>query len=421
VGRRVSAQPQRLVAGLDLGSSKVVAIIGEVSGEGRDAGVKVLGIGVERSNGIRRGVVRDMEETTRAIDKAMRDAQRMAGVEVGTLYCGIAGEHVAGRSSHGMVSVTGDEIRTGDVARVNDMASNVSFGRDHELLHAIPLDYIIDQQGGINEPIGMTGSRLEAEVYLVTVLSSVLQNQRKCVERAGYHVGEFVLEPLAASLAVLTPDEVELGCALVELGGASTNVAVFHSGKIRHTGSLLCAGGHVTADIMHGFQVTQQEGERLRERHGAAFEPLVPESDLVDLPSTPAQGGRTAARYMLAHIMRMRFQEILEFAQDEISRAGYHQRLPAGVILTGGGALTPGIVELARDVFAMPARVGIPGQRLRGLADSVESPRMAVAAGLSLYGARHVALGSGFGSGGRRSPAVEKVLGPVKRWLQDFF
>jgi cell division protein FtsA len=417
----VSPHPQRLVAGLDLGSTKVVGIIAEVAGDGREAGAKVLGFGVERSHGIRRGVVRDMEETTRAIDKAMRDAQRMAGVDVGTLYCGIAGEHVSGRSSHGMVSVNGDEIRTGDVARVNDMASNVSFGRDHELLHAIPLDYIIDQQGGISEPIGMTGSRLEAEVYLVTVLSSVLQNLRRCVERAGYHVGEFVLEPLAGSLAVLTPDEVELGCALVELGGGSTNVAVFHSGKIRHTGSLLCAGGHVTADIMHGFQVTQQEAERLRERHGGAFEPLVPEADLVELPSTPGQGARTAQRHMLAHVMRMRFQEILEFALDEISRAGYHQRLPAGIILTGGGALTPGIVELARDVFAMPSRVGVPGQRLRGLADSVESPRMAVAAGLALYGARQVALGSGFGSGGRRSPAVEKVFGPVKRWLQDFF
>jgi cell division protein FtsA len=417
----MTTQPHRLVAALDLGSNKIVAIIAEVVGEGRDAGAKILGLGVERSNGIRRGVVRDIEEATRAIDKALRDAQRMAGVEVGTVYCGIAGEHVSGRSSHGMVSVTGDEIRTSDVARVNDMASNVSFGRDHELLHAIPQDYLIDQQGGINEPIGMTGSRLEAEVYLVTVLSSVLQNLRKCVERAGYHVGEFVLEPLAASLAVLTADEVELGCALVELGGGSTNIAIFQSGKIRHTGSLLCAGGHVTGDIVHGLQVTQLDAERLRERYGAAYEPLVPESDLIELPSTPGQGARSAQRRVLAHIMHMRFQEVLEYAQDEISRAGYHQRLPAGVILSGGGALTPGIVELARDVFAMPARCGIPGQKLRGLADSVESPRMAVAAGLALYGARQIALGSGFGSGARRSPAVERVFGPVKRWLQDFF
>jgi cell division protein FtsA len=416
----VSVQPGQLVAALDLGSSKVTAVVAEVSGDARNPVAKILGVAVERSTGIRRGVVRDIEESTRAIAKAMKDAQRMAGVEVGTVYCGIAGEHVAGRSSHGMVSVTGDEIRTSDVARVNDMASNVSFGRDHELLHAIPQDYLIDQQPGINEPIGMTGSRLEAEVYLVTVLSSAMQNLRRCVERAGYHVGEFVLEPLAASLAVLTPDERELGCVIVELGGGSTNVAIFHNGKIRHTASLLMAGGHVTSDIVHGLQVTQHDAERLKERYGAAYEPLVPEGDIFDLPSTPAQGARNAHRRVLAHIMHMRLQEILEFALDEVTRAGFQQRLPAGVVLTGGGAETPGIVELARDVFAMPARTGAPGAQLRGLADSVESPGMAVPVGLVLYGARQVA-GSGFGTGGRRSLGVDKYLGPVKRWLQDFF
>ena len=201
----MSVSPDNLVAALDIGSGKVVALIAEVTGDSRNPAAKILGVGLERSTGVRRGVVRDIEETTRAIAKAMRDAQRMAGVEVGTVYCGIAGEHVAGRSSHGMVSVTGDEIRTSDVARVNDMASNISFGRDHELLHAIPQDYLIDQQAGISDPIGMTGSRLEVEVYLVTVLISAVQNLRRCVERAGFNVGEFVLEPLAASLAVLTP------------------------------------------------------------------------------------------------------------------------------------------------------------------------------------------------------------------------
>jgi cell division protein FtsA len=322
---------------------------------------------------------------------------------------------------HGMVSVTGSEIRTSDVARVNDMASNVSFGRDHELLHAIPQDYLIDQQAGISDPIGMTGSRLEAEVYLVTVLSSVLLNLRKCVERAGFHVGEFVLEPLAASLAVLTPDELELGCALVELGGGSTNVAIFHSGKIRHTASLLCAGGHVTGDIVHGLQVTQQDAERLMVRYGAAYEPLVPDGETLELPGTPGQGPRNADRRVLAHIMHMRLQEVLEYAREEVTRAGYHQRLPAGVILTGGGAETPGIVELAREVFATPARSGCPGQELSGLVDSVDRPRMAVATGLILSGARQLALTGGTGAAGRRSQSMEKVLGPVKRWLQDFF
>lgn len=411
----------RLVAGLDLGTTKVVAIIAEVTGEARQGGVKVLGVGTERSTGIRRGAVRDVEETTRAIAKALKDAQLMAGLEVGTLYCGVAGEHVAERSSHGVVSVTGNEIRTADVARVNDVASNISFGRDHELLHAIPQDYLVDHQSGITDPIGMTGQRLEAEVYLVTVLSSALTNLRRCVERAGYQVGEFVLEPLAASLAVLTPDERDLGCALVELGGGSTTISVFQGGRIRHTAALMFAGGHVTNDIVHGLQVTLQEAERLKERHGAAFEPLVPESDLIELPGPAGQRPRTAQRRVLAHIMHMRLQEVLELAADELQRTGFHHHLPAGVVLTGGGAMTPGIEELARDVFALPVRVGMPGAGLSGLADSVESPKMAVATGLVMYGARQVLLGGGFGAGGRKSPAVEKVFGPVKRWLQDFF
>lgn len=422
MGDRLSTAPQRLVAALDLGSTKVTAIVAEMTGDARNPGAKILGVGVERSAGVRRGVVRDIEETTRAITKAMRDAQRMAGVEVGSVYCGVAGEHVAGRTTKGLVSVTGAEIRTGDVARVNDVASNVSFGRDHELLHAIPQEYLIDEQPGINDPIGMTGSRLEAEVYLVTVMASVPQNLRKCVERAGFRVEEFVLEPLAASLAVLTPDELELGCALVELGGGSTNVAIFQNGKIRHTASLLCAGGHVTSDIVHGLQVTQLDAERLKDRFGAAYEPLVPETDVIELPSTPGQGPRSAARRVLSHIMHMRMQEVLEYAWDEITRAGYQQRLPAGIILTGGAAQAPGIIELAREVCAVPVRVGVPGQGLSGLADSVESPRMAVPAGLVLYGARQMALGNVFGMGGRRgNVSVEKILAPVKKWLQDFF
>lgn len=417
----MSVTPTRLVAALDLGTTRVAAAVAEVQGDSRSLTCRILGVGVERCNGVRRGVVRGIEETTRAIQKAMKDAERMAGVEVGSVYVGIAGEHVAGQTSTGVVSVTGGEIRTGDVARVNDVASSVPLGKEHELLHAIPQDYLVDMQPGISEPIGMTGLRLDAQVYLVTVLSSVPQNLRKCVEGAGYHVAEFVLEPLAASLAVLTPDERELGSAVIELGGGSTNVAIFQGGKIRHTGSLLISGGHVTNDIVHGLQVTQQDAEKLKERSGGAWEAFIPESETIQLPSTPGQGARTASRKVLGHIMRMRLQETLEFALDEITRAGYHQRLPAGVVLTGGGAQTPGIVELAREVFAMPVRVGKPGQNLAGLTDSVESPRSAVVAGLALYGSRQLVQGASFGSGKRRSQAVEKWVMPVRQWLQDFF
>lgn len=417
----MSQPTQRLVAALDLGSSRVFAAIGEVTGDSRHPGVRVLGVGSERTNAIRRGVVRDIVEATRAIERALKDAQLMAGVEVGTLYCGIAGEHLSGRLSHGVVSVTGNEIRTADVARVNEVAANVSFSRDHELLHAVPQDYLVDQQAGISDPIGMSGSRLEAQVYLVTVLSSAVVNLQKCIERAGFRVGEFVLEPLAASLAALTPDERELGCALVELGGGSTNVAVFQNGKVCHTASLMFAGSHVTNDIVHGLQVPQLEAERLKEQFGVAYEPLVSDGATIDLPGGPGQPGRVADRRVLAHIVHMRLQEILELVVDELSRTGFRQRLAAGVVLSGGGAQAPGIVELAREVLALPVRIATPGQGLSGLTDRVSSPRMTVPVGLLLYGAKQVLQTGGFGAVARRSPAVDKVIGPVKRWLQDFF
>ena len=417
----MSAPSQRLVAALDLGSSRIAAAIGEVTGDPRKPGVRVLGVGTERTTGIRRGVVRDLEETTRAFGRALTDAQLMAGVEVGTVYAGIAGEHVAGRLSHGVVSVTGNEIRTADVARVNEVAANVAFSRDHELLHAVPQDYLVDSQEGISDPIGMSGSRLEAQVYLVTVLSSAVVNLQKCIEKAGFRVGEFVLEPLAASLGALTADERELGCALIELGGGSTNVAVFQQGKICHTASLMFSGSHVSNDVVHGLQVPQQDAEKLKERHGAAYEPMVNDGEVIELPAAPGQQARSAHRRVLAHIMHMRLQEILELALDELNRTGFRQRLAAGVVLSGGGAQTPGIVELTREVFALPVRVAIPGPGLSGLVDRIATPRMTVPAGLLLYGAKQVLQSGGFGAAARRSPAVEKMIGPVKRWLQDFF
>lgn len=413
---------QRLVAAVDLGTSRVAAVIGEVTGDARSWGLRILGVGVEPSGGVRRGVIRDFEEAVRAIRKAMTDAEKMAGLEVGTVDVGVAGEHVAQRVSHGVVSVTGSEIRTSDLARVNDVASNASFGHDQELLHVVPLDYRVDGQSGHGDPIGMSGERLEAEVYLITARSSALGHLRKAVEKAGWHVGELVLEPLASSLAVLTPDEREAGVVQVELGAGSTTVAIFQGGRLRYTASLRFAGGHVTADLVHGLQVTQAEAEQLKVRFGAAYEPLVADNETVELPAGHGQQARHAPRKLIAHIMHMRLQEMAELAFDEVARAGWSMGgLPAGVVLSGAAASAPGMVELVRDVFAAPVRVGIPALGLRGLTDRVASPGFAVPVGLALYGARQVALGGGFGAGGRQSPAMERVLAPVRRWLQDFF
>ena len=418
----MSVAVQRLVAAVDLGSTGVTGVIGEVTGDGRAWGLRILGVGREPSHGMRRGVIRDFEATVKAIQKAVSDAERIAGIEVGTLDVGVAGELVAQRTSHGVASVLGSEIRTADLARVNDVASNVSFGHDQELLHAIAHDYRVDGHPGHADPIGMAGERLEAEVYLVTARSSALAHLRRAVEKAGWRVGEFVLEPLAASLAVLSPEEREAGVVLVEFGGGSTSVAIFQGGKLRHSASLRFAGGHVTSDLVHGLQVTQADAERLKVEYGAAYEPLVPDVEVVELPAAGGQPARHSPRRLIAHIMHMRLQEVAELAFDEVARAGWSMAgLPGGVVLSGGGAEAPGMVELVRDTFASPVRTGVPAAGLRGLVDRVASPGYAVPVGLALYGARQVALGGGFGAGGRTSPAMDRVLAPVKRWLQDFF
>jgi len=417
------SRDRQLVAGLDLGSTKTCAVIAEVVGElPRLPLAKVLGVGLAKNAGVRRGMVRDIDETSRSIVAAMRDAERMAGVKVGAVTCGIAGEHVSARTSPGVVAVSGDEITAEDVARVNEVARAVSLGRDHELLHDIPQEYVVDQQRGISDPVGMTGTRLEVEMYLVTVQSTAAQNLRRSVERARYRPAELVLEPLAASYAVLTDDEKELGVALVEVGGGSTGVAVFHEGKIRHLASLKYAGTHVTSDLVAGLGVTQADAERLKERHGVAYQPLVDASEMINLPSTPSQGARQASRELLSHIIHQRVDEIFQLAQREFERAGYGGgRLPAGVVLTGGTAHLPGMVELAREAFAVPVRAGTPEQGISGLVDSVQAPRYAVPVGLVLYAARRLAQG-GVPSGSLvKSAGVERWFGPLKRWLQDFF
>jgi len=420
------SRDRRLVAGLDLGSTKTCAVIAEVVGDlPRSPVAKVLGVGLARNTGVRRGVVRDIDETTRSIVAAMRDAERMAGAKVSGVACGVAGEHVAARTSSGVVAVTGEEITAQDVARVNEVARAVSLGRDHELLHDIPQEYVVDQQHGVVDPVGMTGMRLEVEMYLVTVQTTAAQNLRKSVQRAGYRVADLVLEPLAASYAVLTEDEKELGVALVEVGGGSTGVAIFHEGKIRHLASLKFAGTHVSSDLVQGLGVTQADAERLKERFGIAYAPLVDPSEMVPLPSTPGQGARQASRELLSHIIHQRLDEVFQLVAREFEKAGYAgSRLPAGVVLTGGTAHLPGIVELARDVFATPVRAGAPERDISGLVDSVQAPRYAVPVGLVLYAAKRLAQGQ---SGGTKSlvgsggGAVEKWLGPLKRWLQDFF
>lgn len=415
---------ERLVAGLDIGSAKTTAIIAEVVGDlPRHPSIKVLGVGQARTTGLRRGVVSDIEETTRSIRKALQDAERMAGAQVQEVYAGIAGEHVQAMTSKGIVAVSGDEITKADVERANEVARAQAIPAERELLHAIPQEYTVDKNTGIRDPIGMSGMRLEVEMYLVTIGSSPANNLRKSVERAGYKVRDLVLEPLGSALAVLTEDEKELGVALVEMGAGTTDIAVFHEGKIRHLGTIPFGGNNVTSDIVHGLGVTQADAESLKERYGCAYEPLVDPQDIIQLPSTVAQGERQIPRELLAHIIHQRMDEIFDLVRRDIDEAGFANRLSAGVVLTGGAAAMQGAGELAADAFGTGVRVGSPAENIGGLSDSVEAPRFATVVGLAKFGATRLALGAT--STAKRlsvsGAGMEKWVQKLKFWLQDFF
>ena len=417
--------PERVIAGLDIGSAKTTVVIAEATGDlHRQTTLKVLGVGQARTTGLRRGIVADIEETTRSIKKAIEDAERMAGLKIESIYAGIAGEHVRAMTSTGIVAVNGDEISRADVIRANEVARAQPIPQDRELLHAIPQEYTVDKNQGIRDPIGMVGTRLETEMYLVTIGTSPATNLRKSVERAGYHVKELVLEPLASALAVLTEDEKELGVALVEMGAGTTDVAIFHEGKIRHLATVNYGGSNVTSDIVQGIGVTQSDAERLKERYGCAYEPMVDPEDIVELPSTVAQGERHVPREVLAHIIHQRIDEIFSLVHNEIQRAGYANRLSGGIVVTGGAAAMQGIAELATDVFGTGVRIGMPKENIGGLSDSVEATRFSTVVGLALYGANRVAIGGSSAGGKRRaisSPNVDRFAQKVKTWLQDFF
>jgi cell division protein FtsA len=416
---------EHVIAGLDIGSAKTTVVIAEAVGDlQRQTKIKVLGVGQTRTTGLRRGVVSDIEETTRSIKKAVEDAERMAGTKIESIYVGIAGEHVRAMTSKGIVAVNGDEITRADVNRANEVARAQPFPQDRELLHAIPQEYTVDKNQGIRDPIGMIGTRLETEMYLITIGGSPAMNLRKSVERAGYHVKELVLEPLASALAVLTEDEKELGVALVEMGAGTTDIAIFHEGKIRHLGTVNFGGSNVTNDIVQGIGVTQADAERLKERYGCAYEPMVSPDDIVELPSTVAQVERHVPREVLAHIIHQRIDEIFSLVQGEIEQAGYAGRLSGGIVVTGGAAAMQGVAELATDVFGTGVRIGTATENVGGLSDSVDAPRFSTVVGLALYGANRVAVGGASAAGKRRamsSPNVDRFAQRVKTWLQDFF
>jgi len=412
-----------IVAALDIGTAHTTALVATVHGDlPRTPRLRVLGVGSTRTMGLRRGVVSDIEEATRSIRAAVEEACRVAGVQPDGLFVGIAGEHVRAMCSSGVVAISGDEITRADVDRVNEVARAMAIPQDRELLHAIPQEYRVDKTDGIRDPVGMIGTRLETEMYLVTIGSSPAMNLRKAIERAGYKPRELVLEPLASALAVLTEEEKELGVVLVELGAGTTDLAIFHEGKIRHLGTIPYGGNTVTSDLVQGLGITQHDAEQLKEAYGCAYEPLIDPEQVIAMPASGAHGDRHLSRELMTHIIHQRMDEIFDKVVREVQQAGFQGKLNAGVVLTGGGASLEGITELAADVFGLGVRIGVPGAKLDGLVENVTEPQFATVAGLALYGAHRAALG---GVTARRSSlsgaGVDKLATRVKTWLQDFF
>ena len=405
---------QQLVTGLDIGSSKTAAVIVEVAaGASADRPqVKVLGVGQARTGGMRREVVTDIEATTESIRKAVQEAELMAGVSVDRVYTGIAGEHIHAVASHGVVAVAG-EITAADVERVQEVARAVPVGADRERLHAIPQEYVVDGQHGIRDPVGMAGTRLEAEVFIVTGSATAAQNVRKSVSRAGYEVAELVLEPIASAASVLTDDEREIGVALVELGGGTTDVAIFHERKIQHLVTLPWGGSAVTNDIARGLSLPYAEAARVKERWGAARTDTVDPQDTFEVPGAGRGQRRHIARELLAHVIEQRMDEIFGLVADHLDQSGIGDGLAGGIVLVGGGASVAGIVPLAERTFAAPVRVGVPGGDIGGLTESVRRPTLATATGLALYGAQRVA--------GDLPDPMGGVIKWVRAWLADFF
>ena len=407
--------PGKLVAGIDIGSAKTCAVIAELDGDVRRPAIKVLGVGQARTGGMRRDVVTDIEGTTESVRQAMKEAELIAGVEVEDVYVGISGEHIDASISTGVVAVGGGEIGAADVKRVHEVARAVVVPPDRELLHALTQEYIVDHQAGIRDPVGMAGTRLEAEVYIITSSATATQNLRKAINRAGYKIDALVHESLATSLSVLVEDEKDVGVALVDLGGATTELAIFRDGKMRHIATIPWGGVTVTNDLAKGLSITYAEAEKAKEKYGVASAQLVDPREMVEVPGPGPGSQRQVPRELIAHIIEQRLDEILGLVAREIENAGEKGNLGAGVVLTGGGASLAGTTEGAQHVFGMPVRVGTPGEQLVGLVDSVRRPKFATATGLAMYGA-HRGIESGVSTG-----FGEGAVGRLVAWLKEFF
>ncbi len=377
---------KNLIVGLDIGTSKVVAIVGEVS---PDEEIEIIGLGSSRSRGLKKGVVVNIESTVHSIQRAIEEAELMAGCEIHSVYTGIAGSHIRSLNSHGIVAIRDNEVSMGDIDRVIDAARAVAIPADQKILHILPQEFVIDSQEGVKEPIGMSGVRLEAKVHMVTGSVSAAQNIVKCVRRCGLEVDDVILEQLASSYAVLIEDEKELGVCLVDVGGGTTDIAVFTDGAIHHTSVIPIAGDQVTNDIAIALRTPTQHAEDIKVQYACALTQLANPEETIEVPSVGDRPARRLARQTLAEVVEPRYEELFTLVQAELRRSGFESLIAAGVVLTGGSAKMEGAVELAEEIFHMPVRIGMP-QHVSGLSDVVRNPIYATGVGLLIFGQRQV-------------------------------
>src|SRR5512139_882653 len=389
---------KNLIVGLDIGTSKVVALVGEI---GADGSIKIVGLGSHASRGLKKGVVVNIESTVQSIQRAVEEAELMAGCQIHSVYAGIAGSHIRSLNSHGIVAIRDREVYAHDLERVIDAAQAVAIPADQKILHILPQEYIIDSQEGIKEPLGMSGVRLEAKVHLVTCAVNAAQNIDKCIRRCGLEVEDIILEQLASSYAVLTDDERELGVCIVDIGGGTTDIAIFTEGAIRHTGVIPIAGDQVTNDIAMALRTPTQYAEDLKIRYACALAQLAGADQMIKVPGVGERGARDLSRQALAEVVEPRYDELFTLVQAEIRRSGFEDVLAGGIVLTGGTSKMEGVVELAEEIFHMPVRLGVPAG-VQGMHDIVRNPIYATAVGLLLFGLKQNTTGAAAREGSGR-------------------
>lgn len=405
---------KNLIVGLDIGTSKVSALVGEVDQDGQ---IELVGVGTHPSRGLKRGVVVNIDATVQSIQRAVEEAELMAGCQIRSAYTGIAGNHIRSLNSHGIVAIQNQEVTQADVERVIDAARAVAIPADQKILHILPQEFIIDNQDGIREPIGMSGVRLEAKVHMVTGAVSAAQNIVKCVQRCGLEVTDIILEQLASSHSVLMDDEKELGVCLVDVGGGTTDIAIFTDGAIRHTAVIPIAGDQVTNDIAVALRTPTQSAEEIKVKHACALTDLASEDDMVDVPSVAERPRRQITKKALSEVVEPRYEELFNLIKAELRRSGFEDLIAAGIVLTGGASKVQGCGDLAEMIFKMPVRLGVPESAIvRGMPEITSNSQYATGIGLLLYG-----LQQQYGRIDPLKPGFKGMFGKMRSWFQDNF